>query len=220
MPPSINGSLVFSPRQGTASHQDSSPATTVSAPPEPTSSSRFHAVRKLLITASKVAQFGVRLATTAKAAALLAARRVQRAKLLNVSLPKEFASLGRHIYTTNSFREDFPKYFADLDKLHATLKHLASRAEVKTPSTQLADRARSAASATKHRIQAAGQRLRINGLLTTLGTKSTASTKPTAVPMISSQRSSFCELGWMRLRRTLLRCQRSGRGISSLPDGC
>ena len=79
-------------------------------------------------------------ATASKDAARLVAKRAEQAKILNVSLPRAHAKLGRHVYSGGSFRGSFPDIYSQIDQLHATIESIEAAGSERPAGEQFADK--------------------------------------------------------------------------------
>jgi hypothetical protein len=148
---------------GSSSDSSESP----SLPPADTAPSRRQEILNIVFDKSKtlVRQFSA----TAKSAALLTRRQAERTKILNVSLPKEFTTLGEYVYSTNAFRDEFPNSLGQLDDLHAKVEELESRVRSRPAGEKFTDKAKSVAASTKDRAEAQVHRLQLSRLTAKFG---------------------------------------------------
>ena len=67
------------------------------------------------------------LASSVRTAGRLLMKRMERATLAKTTIPRAYQALGRHIYSTGSYRSDFPEVYVRLDGLLAEIAVLEAR---------------------------------------------------------------------------------------------
>ena len=109
------------------------------------------------------------LKSSGVAASLYVAKQTERTKIQTVSLPQSFLALGKHVYSANSFRDDFADAFGELDGLHAKVEELESRAKSRPTGEKMTEKAKAVAASTKDRAEAQAQRLQVSRHMAKLG---------------------------------------------------
>jgi len=74
------------------------------------------------------------LVESAKGAARYAAKQTERTKLVNLTLPSLYRSLGRHAFSSPDFRAEFPELFHQLDQVQAEQIKIKSQTSVEAKS--------------------------------------------------------------------------------------
>jgi hypothetical protein len=105
--------------------------------------------------------------SAAKGAAQYAAKQTERTKLVNLTLPSLYQSLGRHAFSSPDLRTEFAEVFQQLDQVQAEQSEIKSRTPVATKS--LGDKAKAMAGQAMDAAQAQKLSLRQSSLFGTLG---------------------------------------------------
>jgi hypothetical protein len=108
-------------------------------------------------------------AVTAKSAARLTAKQAELATVHNILLPKAFAALGKQVYSSNSFQDEFAEEIRALDVLHSRVKELNSQVNSQPVEKTITEKARVLAASAKRRAEAQIHLLQISRLATTFG---------------------------------------------------
>lgn len=109
------------------------------------------------------------LGHAAKTAAVAAAKGAERTKITNIDLPKAYAVLGRDVHDRGAYQE-FPDLYRQIDDLLARLRNLeGASSKQPSPSATFADKAKTAAVATKQKAEAQAMRLQLSRLMSKLG---------------------------------------------------
>ena len=103
----------------------------------------------------------------ATGAAQYAAKQTERTKLVNLTLPSLYQSLGRHAFSSPDLRAEFAELFQQLDQVQAEQSEIKSRTPVATKS--LGDKAKAMAGQAMDAAQAQKLSLRQSSLFGTLG---------------------------------------------------
>ncbi len=102
-----------------------------------------------------------------RGAAQYAAKQTERTKLVNLTLPSLYQSLGRHAFSSPDFRAEFAEVFQQLDQVQAEQSEIKGRTPVATKS--FGDRAKAMAGQAMDAAQAQKFSLRQSSLFGTLG---------------------------------------------------
>jgi hypothetical protein len=89
--------------------------------------------------------FGQRL----KDAGQLAARHAQRAKLVTMTLPATYKALGRHLYGSKAFQDEFPETYQEFDRLAAEMKAIKTQAGSRPTADGITAKAKAVTAAAK-----------------------------------------------------------------------
>lgn len=110
------------------------------------------------------------LGRAAQTAAVVAAKKTERAKITNIDLPKAYAALGRDVHGRGAYREEFADLYHQINDALARLRNLEgdSSKQPNLPAT-LADKAKAAAVATKQKAEAQAIGLQLSRLMSKLG---------------------------------------------------
>lgn len=109
------------------------------------------------------------LKSSSFAASSFIAKQTERTKIMNISLPQAFMSLGGCVYSAKEFREDFAAEFEELDATYAKVEQLEAQAKSRPAGEKLTDKAKAIAALTKDRAEAQALRLKIARMKAKLG---------------------------------------------------
>ena len=109
--------------------------------------------------------FGDRL----KAAGTLATKQATRAKLVTLTLPNAYKTLGRHIEKTETFKREYPELFEQYTALRAEMSSLAGAAAARPATAGFKAKVRATAVAAKEMAQNKRTDHRISQVLVELG---------------------------------------------------
>ena len=117
----------------------------------------------------KAKQAAITAAANTKAAAQVAAKQAERAKINQVTLPNAYWVLGKDIYTAGRFRDEFGDLYAKVDDTVGKIRAINQAAQ-NTPQPQsLTDKAKSAAGHAADLAKSKSLEVGANSLLRQLG---------------------------------------------------
>ena len=108
-------------------------------------------------------------ASRSKAAAQLTSKQAIRKKIATFDLPNAFAALGRGLYMTGKYREEFASHYQPINKLNNDIAAIEARTNDRLKVDGIVDKAKSAAMAVKDRVQIKALQYRASQCFTALG---------------------------------------------------
>ena len=106
---------------------------------------------------------------TAKAAAKIASKQAEKTKLNTITLPATFQALGRHCYTSGSFRNEFADLFGQLDSIRKQIEELSSQGSNPQAATTFVEKTKAAANKAVQVAQGKKLSMHQSSLLTRMG---------------------------------------------------
>lgn len=109
------------------------------------------------------------LASRGKAAGLLIAKQTERTKLLNVTLPHHYHCLGKHLFGSRQYADEFATLHQNIDALLGQIKTLETRSANEPKAEGIAAKAKAAAKAAQDAVQAKTLKMKLGHALAELG---------------------------------------------------
>lgn len=145
--------------------------TSVEVPPaeDAASNSTTKAKEDRLKNASAKVQMVVnRLVTDSRAAARLTAKRTERLRITQVSLPQAYRDLGKAIHSAQQYRDTFPDLYADIDESLQRIQEF-KQARPANETDGFSGRAKAVAATARNAAAAKAVSLKLAGQLRSLG---------------------------------------------------
>jgi len=118
---------------------------------------------------SQHAENSTGLAGKLKAAGQYALKQGEKKKLETITLPSAYRALGKHVFSSSTFKEEFPTEFAEVSRLAKQIKDIQDQAKLRPTSEGMAEKAKAAAVGAKEAAQTKGLQLQLSQACGRLG---------------------------------------------------
>jgi len=109
------------------------------------------------------------LASRAKTAGLLIAKQTERTKLLNVTLPHHYHCLGKHLFGSRQYADEFATLYQNIDALLGQIKTLETGHANEPKAEGIAAKATAAAKTAQYAVQGKTLKMKLGHALAELG---------------------------------------------------
>ncbi len=116
----------------------------------------------------KATTLGIRLGTDSKAAAQLAVKRAERARIGQFTLPNAYGALGEAVHNSQKYRREFPDLYAKIDEMLQSIKAL-KQVEGGQANQTLSDGAKTAAKRFRNSVAAKALTSKVADQMRSLG---------------------------------------------------
>ncbi|MCH7687691.1 MAG: DUF4339 domain-containing protein [Planctomycetes bacterium] len=120
--------------------------------------------------------------STAKAAKELAAAQTRKAKLTKFDLPAAYLVLGKSIFESSNFRDEFTELYEGIEKAKTEIEKFGQSASPEIEGTELKDKVRAGAASLKAKGQQKAVSMKLDSLYRDLGQKAFESRGEAAGP--------------------------------------
>jgi len=109
------------------------------------------------------------LAGKLKAAGQYALKQAEKKKLETITLPSAYRALGKHLYSSGTFKDEFPAEFAAVSGFAKQIKDIQEHSGLRPAAEGMADKAKAAAVGAKEAAQTKGLQIQISQACGRLG---------------------------------------------------